>query len=71
MEIINTEIEAAARMKSLANVAGERREFGYIERRGTYHVGQTRYIEAVYGMQPLGRYRNKGAVRPQPLRAAL
>lgn len=63
MEILTDEIEAAARMKSLANAPGERREFGYIEQRGSYHVGQSRYIEACYGITPMSRYRNGNASR--------
>jgi hypothetical protein len=71
MEIIEEEIEAAARMKSLANEPGERREFGYIQLRGAFHVGQTRYIESVYGMKPLARYRNKNGTRQQSAKALM
>ena len=71
MEILTEEIEAAARVKSLASAPGERREFGYIELNGGYHVMQSRYIRTHYGIEPKGRYRNSGAARQPLTRAAL
>lgn len=71
MEIIEDELDAAARMKSLADAPGERREFGYIQLRGCYHVMQTRLITAQHGIRPLARYRNQSAMRARPLRTAL
>lgn len=59
MEIIEDELEAMARVKSLACAPGERREFGAIRLYGSFHIMPSRDIRQQYGVMPVLSYRNQ------------